>query len=145
MPLRFGPSRGYALGAGRFAFGTGGTPTPTPTPAPFWSVQPSISGTPTVGQTLTGADGTISNGAVSARAWLRAGTPISGATGSTYLLDAADNGALITFRVTATGAGGSAQATSSAVGPIAPLLDNILILDSGDLLTDDAGNYLEAA
>lgn len=94
---------------------TGGTPTP----APSWSVNPSISGDPTVGQTLTGSDGTISNGTVSARAWLRNGSAISGATGGTYLLVVADEGANITYRVTATGAGGSAQATSAAVGPVA--------------------------
>lgn len=97
--------------------GDGGTPTPTP--APSWSVQPSISGTPTVGETLTGSDGTISNGTVSARAWLRDGTPISGATGATYILVEADEGEEISYRVSASGAGGSAQATSSAVGPVA--------------------------
>lgn len=110
------------LGLGQLSLGGyrgGGTPTPTPTPAPSWSVQPSISGTAEVGQTLTGSDGTISNGTVSARAWLRAGSAISGATGSTYVLQAADEGQNISFRVTATGAGGSANATSAAVGPVA--------------------------
>lgn len=72
-----------------------------------------------MGQTLTGSDGTISNGTVSARAWLRGVSAISGATGSTYLLDVLDEGQNISFRVTANGAGGSAQATSTAVGPIA--------------------------
>lgn len=117
----------------------------SPDPPPSWSVQPSMSGTPTVGETLTGSDGTISNGTVSARAWLRNGTPISGATSSTYLLDPADEGAMITFRVTATGPGGPAEATSTGVGPVAPALNNILLLDNGDFLLDDAGNYLEAA
>lgn len=94
------------------------TPTPTPTPAPSWSVNPSISGSAVVGQTLTGSDGTISNGTVSARAWLRNGSAISGATGGTYLLVGADEGANIAYRVTATGAGGSANATSAVVGPV---------------------------
>ena len=115
--------RGFGLGTG---FGLGGrgrgtytpSPVPTPTPAPSWSVQPSISGTPQVGQTLSGSDGTISNGTVSARAWLRNGSAISGATGASYLLDPVDEGADISFRVTASGAGGSGQATSSAVGPV---------------------------
>lgn len=113
--------RGIGLGAGLGLGGRGKgpyTPSPTPTPAPSWSVQPSISGTPQVGQTLTGADGTVANGAVSARAWLRNGSAISGATGASYLLDPLDEGADISFRVTATGAGGSAQATSPSVGPV---------------------------
>lgn len=90
------------------------TPTPTPTPAPSFTVQPSIShdGTPQVGETLTGNDGTITNGTVSARQWLLNGSAISGATGATYVPDTAGN---IGYRVTATGAGGSTQATSSAV------------------------------
>lgn len=118
MSLHWG-GRGHGHKSRRTQAASVGTPTPTPTPAPSWSVQPSISGTPTVGETLTGSDGTISNGTVSARAWLRAGTPIGGATGSTYLLDAADEGELISFNVEATGAGGTDDATSAAVGPIA--------------------------
>lgn len=117
----------------------------SPAPPPSWSVQPSISGTPQVGQTLNGSDGTVVDGTVTARAWLRNGTPIGGATSSTYLLDPADEGATITFRVTASGAGGSAQATSTGVGPVTPALNNILLLDNGDFLLDDATNYLEAA
>lgn len=93
---------------------TGTAPTPTPTPAPSFSVQPSITddGTPQVGETLTGNDGTIANGAVSARQWLLNGSAISGATGASYVPDAEGS---LTYRVTATGAGGSTQATSAAV------------------------------
>jgi hypothetical protein len=89
------------------------------TPAPAWSVQPSISGTATQGQTLTGSDGTIVGGTVSARAWLRDGVAISGATSTTYVLVLADVGAVITYRVTATGAGGSASATSAGTSAVA--------------------------
>lgn len=85
-------------------------------PAPSWSVQPSISGTANVGRTLTGNDGTISNGTVSSRQWLRDGVAIGGATASTYVLVDADNGTTTTYRPTATGAGGSASATSAGVG-----------------------------
>ncbi|MCP3731992.1 hypothetical protein M9978_16325 [Sphingomonas sp. MG17] len=95
-----------------------GTPTPSPTPAPSWSVQPSISGTPQVGETLTGGDGTISNGTVSARAWLRNSSAISGANGTTYLLVGDDEGADISFKVTASGDGGTTDATSAEVGPV---------------------------
>ncbi len=94
-------------------------PAPTPTPAPSWSVQPSISGTPTVGQTLTGNSGTIANGTVSARQWLRGGIAITGATNATYAVVSADQGTSISFRVTATGTGGTSNATSPMVGPVA--------------------------
>lgn len=92
------------------------------TELPINTVAPSISGAPTQGGTLTGADGTWTSaaGAISyARAWLRDGLAISGATGNTYVLDAADVGAMIGYRVTATNSDGSTQTTSSAVGPIA--------------------------
>ncbi|WP_260597796.1 hypothetical protein [Sphingomonas endolithica] len=90
------------------------TPTPTPTPAPTFTTQPSITsdGTPQVGETLTGNDGTITNGTVSTRQWLLAGSAISGATGATYVpTQAGDH----SYRVTATDAGGSTPATSAAV------------------------------
>jgi len=95
--------------------------TPTPTPSPSWTAPPSISpstGPWQVGDTLTGLDGTISNGSVSARAWLRGGDAISGATSSTYTLAADDLDANIAYRPTATGPGGSASATSEAIGPV---------------------------
>lgn len=86
---------------------------------PEFTVAPSISGTVQVGETLTGSDGTISGGSVSARQWLRDGVAISGATSGTYTLVEADEATNITFRVTAIGAGGTTQATSAAVGPVA--------------------------
>lgn len=85
----------------------------TPTPAPSFSVQPTINddGTPAVGETLTGNDGTIANGTVSARQWLRNGSAISGANGSSYVPTQAGDHA---FRVTAAGPGGITPATSAA-------------------------------
>jgi hypothetical protein len=83
---------------------------------PTFTAMPLIAGTAKAGQTLTGTDGTIINGAVSARRWLRGGTAISGATGATYLLQAGDIGATITFEVTATATrqpGNSARAVSA--------------------------------
>ena len=80
---------------------------------PDFTVQPSIAGTAAVGQTLTGSDGAISGGTVSARQWLRDGVSIPGATGTTYDLVVADAGAEISFRVTATGEGGETAATRS--------------------------------
>ncbi len=91
------------------------------TELPVNTVAPSISGAPTQGGTLTGTDGTWTSaaGAISyVRAWLRDGIAISGATGSTYVLDAADVGAMIGYRVTATNSDGSTQTTSGTVGPV---------------------------
>ncbi|RWR32531.1 hypothetical protein D2T31_00670 [Sinirhodobacter populi] len=86
--------------------------------APTNLTAPSISGTPTVGQALTATEGTWTGGPIVTLQWLRNGAAISGATGLTYLLIAADAGANISVRATATNAGGSVSATSTAVGPV---------------------------
>jgi hypothetical protein len=70
---------------------------------------PTFSGNLRSGQTLTGVNGSF-NGSPTisvARAWLRNGTPISGATGATYELVDADQGARISFRNIATNSFGS--------------------------------------
>jgi hypothetical protein len=88
---------------------------------PRFTAQPAITGTAQVGQTLTGASGTIAGGAVSARRWLRGGVAIVGATGATYVLQVADVGATITHEVTATGAlnaVNTAKATSAATAAV---------------------------
>ena len=93
-----------------------GTPTPTPTPAPAFTAQPSISPTSgTVGQTFTGTDGTITNGSVSARQWLLNGTAISGATGATYVSQAAGS---LTYQVTATGSTSPAAVETSSAATV---------------------------
>ena len=92
------------------------------TELPVNTVAPSISGSPTQGGTLTGADGawTSAAGAISyARQWLRGGVAISGATGAGYVLTADDVGSMIGYRVTATNSDGSTQTTSATVGPVA--------------------------
>ncbi|RWR35010.1 SGNH/GDSL hydrolase family protein [Sinirhodobacter populi] len=86
--------------------------------APTNLTAPSISGTPTVGQALTATEGTWTGGPIVTLQWLRNGAAISGATGLTYLLIAADAGANISVRATASNAGGSATSTSTAVGPV---------------------------
>lgn len=125
------------------AIEAGGTPTPspTPTPGPAFTTQPSISddGTPQVGETLTGNDGVIANGTVSGRAWLLNGTAISGATGSTYVPTQTGTHA---YRVTATGAGGTTQATSAgktvaAATPTPTGIEKIVI--EGDSITYAGG------
>jgi len=72
-----------------------------------------ISGSPIVGQMLTaGASGANLDGVDVAWQWLRDGSPISGATGQSYTLVAADAGHQVSVRGTVDG---SAWATSDAV------------------------------
>jgi cysteine-rich repeat protein len=87
-----------------------------------------ITGTPQVGQVLTGtytysdAEGDL-QGASTFR-WLRGDTPIDGATALTYILVAADEGALIRFEVTPVALSGPSPGlavTSDAVGPVGPI------------------------
>ena len=94
----------------------------TPVAPPVNSVAPSISGTPTSGQTLTANDGTWSDSPTFTRQWKADGAAISGQTGSTLLLDDSYVGKSITVTVTATNTGGSVSATSAAVGPVASLI-----------------------
>jgi len=91
----------------------GGTPTLTNT------ILPTISGTATTGQSLTASNGTWSATPDSfTYQWKRAGSNISGATASTYVLQVADEGQSITVTVTASKAGyTSNSATSSPVTP----------------------------
>jgi hypothetical protein len=72
----------------------------------------------TVGSMLAVSAGTWTNATTYARQWLRAGAAIAGATATSYTLAAADIGAMISARVTATGVGGGGSAESNAVGPI---------------------------
>ncbi len=78
---------------------------------------PTISGTPTVGQTLTANPGTWAPTPDSyTYQWNRAGSAISGATGSTYALVSADTNQTLTVTVTAVKSGyTSASATSASV------------------------------
>jgi DNA/RNA endonuclease G (NUC1) len=75
---------------------------------------PTISGTPTVGSTLTATAGAWSPAATLAYQWLRDGSPISGATKSTYVVAAADRGHKVSVRVTATKSGYLTTAKMSA-------------------------------
>src|SRR6476469_3339159 len=82
--------------------------------APVNTAPPTVSGTATVGQTLTAGDGTWSNSPLSyAYQWLRCNgggnscVSIASATQKTYVLVAADEGHAIKVRVTATNADGS--------------------------------------
>jgi len=94
------------------------------TVAPTNSVAPVISGTTLVGETLTTTTGTWSGIPTPTYSyqWKRGATNI-GTNATTYTLVAADTGQSITCVVTATNAGGSANATSNALTIYNTLLD----------------------
>lgn len=88
--------------------------------SPVNTVLPSVSGTPTEGQTITAALGTWTNSPTSyTYQWKNNASDISGATASTYVLQTSDVGDTITVAVTAINASGSTTATSAGFGPIA--------------------------
>lgn len=90
-------------------------------PPPANTVAPAVTGTATVGQTLTTTNGTWTGVATPtyARQWFRGNHPIAGATGATYVLTSADQGYSVFCRVTATDANGAARVNSNFRGPIA--------------------------
>lgn len=74
-----------------------------------------------VGSTLTGLRGVWATQQPItgwAYQWLADGTPIVGATASTFVLTEGEVDADISLRITATTGGGSVSATSTAVGPV---------------------------
>ena len=97
---------------------------------PLNVILPAISGTATVGSTLTASNG-VWNGppASFAYAWSRCDTggnncsAISGATGQSYVLQPADAGSTLRVTVTGTNAAGSSPSTSlaTAVVPAVPV------------------------
>ena len=99
------------------------TATVTAGAAPQNTAQPQITGTATVGSTLTATNGTWSGSTpiTYTYAWERCATngascaAISGATSQTYVAASADGAHTLRVVVTATNAAGSAQATSAFV------------------------------
>lgn len=93
----------------------GGTPL-----APANTAVPAITGTTTVGSTLTATPGSWNGREPPALTyqWNRSGTPISGATGLTYVLTADDTGATITVTEKAKNWAGTAEATSAATAAV---------------------------
>jgi hypothetical protein len=97
---------------------TGAVTTP-----PANTVAPAVTGTAEVGETLTTTNGTWSGTPTSyAYQWQRDNGggygAISGATSSTYLIDAGDVGYTIRCRVSAANAGGSTAANSNATATV---------------------------
>lgn len=98
--------------------------------APYNTVLPAITGTTTVGQTLTATTGTWAGTATItyARQWQSstsndpnspAWANIASATGTTRVLAAGESGKYVRCRVTATNSEGSTVAFSNIVGPVA--------------------------
>lgn len=88
--------------------------------APVDLVPPAISGSAQQGQLLTCSSGTWLNGATSyAYSWLRNGTAISGATGSSYMVTAADVSQLISCAVLASNDSGPSAAPAVSL-PVTP-------------------------
>jgi hypothetical protein len=83
-----------------------GTISPTATPT--------ITGTAKVGKTLSSNAGTWQSGVTLTRQWLRNGSPISRATGTTYKLKSTDKSKRISVKVTATMTGYNPAAFTSA-------------------------------
>jgi DNA-binding beta-propeller fold protein YncE len=104
----------------------GPSPPPPPPPAPPTDESvPQIAGTTTVGQSLSASTGMWSGTAPISftEQWQRCDpgcSNIAHATGSSYKLAAADLSARMRVIVTASNSVGSAPASSSEVGPIAP-------------------------
>ena len=76
-----------------------------------------LSGTPSLGQTLSCSPGSWSGSPTPSCAyqWLRNGAAIGGATSTSYVVTTADQGCSLSCRVTATNSAGSASATSNAL------------------------------
>jgi hypothetical protein len=83
---------------------------------PVNTAAPAVTGTATVGSTLTCTNGTWSYVPTTyTYQWLRGGAQIAGATFSTYVLVAADSGRSVLCQVTATNTAGSTPVNSNAV------------------------------
>jgi hypothetical protein len=112
------------VAAGVFVGGASAAPPANTTP-------PSISGTTTVGQTLTASDGSWSNTPTSfAYQWRRCNgggnncADVANGTLKTYTLVGADAGHTMRVRVTATNADGSNSADSAQTAQVAPAVSS---------------------
>ena len=113
---------------------------------------PTITGTARVGETLTADTSGIADadglaGASFSYQWLAAGADISGATGSSYTLAAADVGKAVTVRVSFTDDAGHAEtltsAATAAVAATPPEVTGVAIVsDPGDDDTYGLGDVI---
>lgn len=88
--------------------------------APVLTVAPAITGTANTGEDLTVDNGTFTGDATITYEyqWFRGGTAIAGATSSTYTIVSADEGFVLTARVTATNDAGTAYGFSAATATV---------------------------
>lgn len=117
--------------------------------APVNTAPPTISGTPASGQTLTAANGTWTGAAPITFGYVwqlcdatgAACTPITGATGSTYVLTSAAVGKTLRLQVNAANANGTSSATSvptAVIGSAGPaslvkLANGLTSVDAADV------------
>src|SRR5437764_6915523 len=93
---------------------------PPPAGVPVNSAPPAISGTPSVGDPLACSNGSWTNNPTGfAFRWNRDGTAIPGATGATYVVQAADRGHDLTCTVTASNSSGPGSPSTSGRVPVA--------------------------
>jgi hypothetical protein len=85
-------------------------------PVPVNAERPTLMGAPAVGQTLSCSQGTWQNASSYSYTWLRDGAPILTAAGSTYTVQAADQGHGISCQVTASAGGGEYTISSLPSG-----------------------------
>lgn len=124
-------------------------PPEPPPPAPVISVNPAVSGTLTVGSTLTGTSGTWTNSPTGyTYQWQRSAngtsgwSDIAGATASTRVLQAADEAQYLRVGVVASNAGGAGTvAYSAATGQIqaAPPAATFQVRQTKTFTTNGAG------
>jgi hypothetical protein len=108
-------TRANKQGAWLFTPASTGPTTTTSGTVPTEIGPPTISGSGEPGSTLTCSQGTWSGSPTRfTYQWYRDGTPIAGATSSTYTVQTSDEGLTITCAVSAANAKGSAAATSSS-------------------------------
>jgi hypothetical protein len=109
-------------GSGNSAPVTSAPTNPVIPAIPVNTALPTIAGIAQVGQTLTASPGAWTNTPTTyTYQWSRAGTPIGGATSSTYVPVSADVGNTLTVSVIATNSGGSSfAATSVASATVIP-------------------------
>ena len=113
-------------------------PTPAP-PVNTPSAPPAISGNALVGSTLTSSQGTWTGATTFVYEWYRGGIRIDLETNTTsYITQTTDIGQQVTYRVTATNAGGSVIATSNSITPVASMtFNNInMTINQGSTFTD---------
>jgi surface antigen len=82
------------------------------------SVDPTISGTPQVGESVTASPGSWSPSAAYSYQWRADGTKISGATGQSYTPTSTQSGTALSVTVTASTAGYSAASVTSSAATV---------------------------